>query len=169
MNHKLQLKTEKSNNQCLRIFLFVWKKLYTFLQLRPKSIDQSLFIVSGRGGGGEGEERGGVTWFLEWRWGNQSSSTESTKGRLQKINCQQESIISSCQLTDHEEGPGIRKNIKSLIGDQLNFIMTHQNPLPPLPSPSQAVNNDRFLRMISEWHFNMSFRTPQKWLTCNLS
>ena len=58
MNHKLQLKTEKSNNQCLRIFLFVWKKLYTFLQLRPKSIDQSLFIVSGRGGGGgRGRER----------------------------------------------------------------------------------------------------------------
>ena len=27
MYHKLQLKTEKSNNQCLRIFLFVWKKL----------------------------------------------------------------------------------------------------------------------------------------------
>lgn len=52
MYHKLQLKTEKSNNQCLRIFLFVWKKLYTFLQLRPKFIDQSLFIVSGRGGGG---------------------------------------------------------------------------------------------------------------------
>lgn len=129
----------------------------------------SHYLSSREGGGGEGEERGGVTWFLEWRWGNQSSSTESTKGRLQKINCQQESIVSSCQLTDHEEGPGIRKNIKSLIGDQLNFIMTHQNPLPPLPSPSQAVNNDRFLRMISEWHFNMSFRTPQKWLTCNLS
>ena len=55
MYHKLQLKTEKSNNQCLRIFLFVWKKLYTFLQLRPKSIDQSLFIVSGRGGGGKGK------------------------------------------------------------------------------------------------------------------
>ena len=57
MYHKLQLKTEKSNNQCLRIFLFVWKKLYTFLQLRPKFIDQSLFIVSGGGGGGGGRER----------------------------------------------------------------------------------------------------------------
>ena len=56
MYHKLQLKTEKSNNQCLRIFLFVWKKLYTFLQLRPKFIDQSLFIVSG---GGDGEESHG--------------------------------------------------------------------------------------------------------------
>ena len=168
MYHKLQLKTEKSSNQCLRIFLFVWKKLYTFLQLRPKFIDQSLFIVSEGGGGGAGEE-GGVTWFSEWRWGDQSSSTESRGGRLQKINCQQEIIISSCQLTDHEEGPGIHQNIKSLIRDQVNFIMTHQNPLPPLPSPSQAVNNDRFLRMISEWHFNMSFRTPQKWLTCNLS
>ena len=54
MYHKLQLKTEKSNNQCLRIFLFVWKKLYTFLQLRPKFIDQSLFIVS-EGGGGRGK------------------------------------------------------------------------------------------------------------------
>ena len=66
MYHKLQLKTEKSNNQCLRIFLFVWKKLYTFLQLRPKFIDLSLFIVSegGGGGGGAGEE-GGVTWFSE--------------------------------------------------------------------------------------------------------
>lgn len=160
MYHKLQLKTEKSNNQCLRIFLFVWKKLYTFLQLRPKSIDQSLFIVSGRGGGRGRERRSHMVFGVTV--GNQSSSTESTKGRLQKINCQQESIISSCQLTDHEEGPGIRKNIKSLIGDQLNFIMTHQNPLPPLPSPSQAVNNDRFLRIISEWHFNMSFRTPQK-------
>ena len=57
MYHTLQLKTEKSNNQCLRIFLFVWKKLYTFLQLRPKFIDQSLFIVSGGGGGGGGRER----------------------------------------------------------------------------------------------------------------
>ena len=137
MYHKLQLKTEKSNNQCLRIFLFVWKKLYTFLQLRPKFMISH--YLSSREGGGEGEERGGITWFLEWRWGDQSSSTESTKGRLQKINCQQEIIISSCQLTDHEEGLGIHKNIKSLIGDQVNFIMTHQNPLlslpPPLPSP----------------------------------
>ena len=55
MYHKLQLKTEKSNNQCLRIFLFVWKKLYTFLQLRPKFIDLSLFIVSEGGGGGRGK------------------------------------------------------------------------------------------------------------------
>ena len=58
MYHKLQLKTEKSNNQCLRIFLFVWKKLYTFLRLRPKFIDQSLFIVSEGGGGGGGGGRG---------------------------------------------------------------------------------------------------------------
>ena len=136
MYHTLQLKTEKSNNQCLRIFLFVWKKLYTFLQLRPKFIDQSIFIVSG---GGEGEERGGVTWFLEWRWGDQSSSTEPTGGRLQKINCQQEIIISSCQLTDHEEGPGIYKNIKSLIRVQVNFIMMHQNPLLP-PFPASGIS-----------------------------
>ena len=129
----------------------------------------SHYLSSRKGGGGaRAGEEGGVTWFSEWRWGDQSSSTESRGGRLQKINCQQEIIISSCQLTDHEEGPGIHQNIKSLIRDQVNFIMTHQNPLPPLPSPSQAVNNDRFLRMISEWHFNMSFRTPQKWLTCNL-
>ena len=61
MYHKLQLKTEKSNNQCLRIFLFVWKKLYTFLQLRPKFIDQSLFIISGGGGMGKSHMVFGVT------------------------------------------------------------------------------------------------------------
>ena len=137
MYHKLQLKTEKSNNQCLRIFLFVWKKLGIHFYNSGLNPLISHYLSSREGGGGRGKRDEESHGFWSDGGGDQSSSTESTKGRLQKINCQREILISSCQLTDHEEGPGIHKNIKSLIRDQVNFIMTHQNPLlPPFPPPT---------------------------------
>ena len=84
MYHKLQLKTEKSNNQCLRIFLFVWKKLYTFLQLRPKFIDQSLFIVSGEGGGrGKREEESHGFWSYDG--GNSRRQQSPQRGGYRKL------------------------------------------------------------------------------------
>ena len=83
MYHKLQLKTEKSNNQCLRIFLFVWKKLYTFLQLRPKFIDQSLFIVSGGGGRGKREEESHGFWSDDG--GNSRRQQTPQRGGYRKL------------------------------------------------------------------------------------
>ena len=56
MYHKLQLKTEKSNNQCLRIFLFVWKKLGIHFYNSGLNPLISHYLSSREGGGGGGRE-----------------------------------------------------------------------------------------------------------------